>query len=673
MNDATLRNLQEEFRASREEKIRRYHGVWRPILDEYGLRNFGDVWNHVTHYKAADDGTHLAGQGRIGSLNVLVRKMAGLVSLRDPEFLVKSGNPWNDAVATVLEHAFEQNRRAVGWNRQGKKIVLESCLFGTGLAKVGYGSEFMYDEPAWSAAVPQAAKKLMSDRDKAMPYGLSTESTNFRVQEGMPMMVHVPTQDVFYNLGVRREEDIRRIYHRVRRPLTDVLHDSRYNNKAKGEVTLTRWGDVDGGWLYLDTYDQDTTFVECIECVDLPSRQYCVFMEHASTALRSWTPFPFPIQNPFKRLVPIPHPNDVWGIPYALLILGQAQAMNRLRGVIIEAISRDGKKIFIGNPDGLDEEERRRVELAKDGEFVWIKGFNPEQGSPFFPMEFGGARPEVLELVRFVERDQAWVSGLTDAARNDTSGTDETATAVAQRAEQQGLTVDEFVQENEEFQQELAVDMMKIMMSRWDSKKLIRVIGPDPNMYLWTTVELERILGTFTLEVVAGSSMKRDRATERKQFLELMPRLAELDDRIKADLQMQMQTGQPGFINWYEVARQMLDMFDTTLARKILRADNMVMLAMRLMDEHQESPLYMSPELERQVTAMAMRRKMGGMTDLSGQEGLAGMGVAQAGTPTGPGAAPSFEVRNGVPAPQAVSQASGGLFSETAGMAGRLN
>ena len=684
MKSDTLRNLQEEYRASKEEKVRRYHNVWRPILDEYGLRNFGDVWRHVTRYKEVDDQTHLSAQGRIGSLNVLVRKMAGLISLRDPEFMVKSGNPWDDAIAVVLEHAFHQARTAVGWNRQMKKVVLEACLFGTGHVKTGYGSEFLYDEAAWSATVPTGARKQLSSADKSMPYGLTTESTNFRVQDGMPMMIHVPAQDVFYNLGVRREEDIRRTYHRTRRPLSDVVHDSRYSTAGKVAARVTRWGDNADQWLYLDAYREETEYVECIECFDRPSRQYCVFLEHSKEVLRDWTPFPFPIQNPFKRYVPIAHPQDVWGIPYALLILGQAQAMNRLRGVIIEAISRDGKKIYLANPDGIDEEQMRRIENSRDGAIVWIPGFNPESGSPFYPIEFGGARPEILELTRLIERDQAWVSGLTDAARNDTSGGDETATAVSMRAEQQGLTVDEFVQENEEFQQETAVDMMKIMMSRWDADKLIRVTGPDPNVYLWTKVNLERILGNFTLEVVVGSTMRRDRATERKQMLELLPRLAEIDDRIKSDLQIQMQTGQPGFINWYEVLRQVLDLFDTTLARKILRADNMIMLAQRLMSQHQENPLYLSPELQRQLQYIGNEpRGMGGQGGTAMPElANAGLGLA-GGAPGAPGGmgmgqgGPAgqivpFEVRNREAGLQSVNPAGGGLYSESGGMAGRI-
>lgn len=683
--DEGLRALQGEYSASKDHKVGRYHKVWRPILDEYGLNNFGDVWRHLKRYKEVDQDTWLAGQGRVGSLNVLVRKMAGLVGLRDPEFVVENSNPWDEPIAAVLEHAFEAQRRAIGWNGEMKRTTLEGMLYGTGISKVGYGSQFLYDEVAWSGAVSQKNKGMLSSQERALPYGLSTEH-NFRVQEGMPAAMHVSAADIFYNLGVKTEEDIRRVYHRSRRPLVDVLHDSRYDAKGKADVTLSRWGDGGDEWLHLNVYERDTAFVEVIECFDLGSRQYCVFTEHSQHFLRKWTPFPFPIQNPFHRFVPIPHPEDVWGIPYALLILGQAQAMNRLRAVIIDAISRDGKKIYLGNASSItDEEQRLEIERAKDGAFVWVHGL-VEGEEPFRVVEFGGARPEILELTRIIERDQAWVSGLTDATRNDTNSSDETATAVSHRMEQQGLTVDEFVQESEAHQERVAGDMMKITMARWDPQRLVKVMGPDPNIYLWTSVNLERVLGSFTLRVIAGSSQKRDKATQRKQWLELLPRLAELDDRIKNDQAISQQTGQPGFLNWYEVVRETLSLFDTTIARKILRPDNMAMLAQRLLDTYQENPLYMSPELERQLRARGQQAVMQGVSGpAAGQEGLAATSFDPSGgglpglpssgsTPGTPGGSPvPFEVRQGVPGVQSVNQATGGLPSEVAGLVGRLN
>ncbi len=693
MKDSGLKALQGEFRDSRDVKVRKLHSVWRPILDEYGLDSFSDVWMHIQRYKnTTDQDTWLAGQGRVGSLNVLCRKMSGLVSLRDPEFLVDNSNPWDEPIAAVLEHSFEANRRAVGWNGEMKKATVEAVLFGTGMVKTGYGSEFMFDEPAWSGTMPTGGRSRLDSTDQVMPYGLSTETTNFRVQEGMAMMTQVPVADIFYNKGVKREQDIRRIYHRVRRPLVDVLHDSRYNVKARKEAETVRWGDTSDQWLQIDPFERDTEFVEVIECFDLPSRQFCVFTEHASVALRDWTLFPFPVQSPYHRFVPIPHPTNVWGIPYALLILGQAQAMNRLRAVIIDQISRDGKKVHVGDADRVDEPTRLQFEGSRDGDYIWIPGLTPDSPPPFTTLEFGGASPEILELVRIIERDQAWVSGLTDATRNDTGGGDETATAVQNRQEQQSLTVDEFVAANETFQEGVATDVMKIQMVRWDASKLVKVMGPDPNIYFWTQVNLNRVLGSFTLKVVAGSSVKRDRATQRKQWQELMPVMLNIIQWLKQEqmeaaqgAQAAAAAGQPppppssGPVDWHQILRETFDLYDPTLARRILRPDNTAMLVQRLMEQYQESPLYMSPDLERQVMGVAGQPVMQGMSGpAAGQEGLGRavpsmgpMGGAMGGGMPGGNVVP-FEVANGVPGAQSVNPQTGGNYSETPGMVGRV-
>jgi len=684
----SLQALQREYVQSRDDKVRNLHSIWRPILDEFRMNSFADILNFVKRYQSVDDETWLAGQGRVASLNVLVRKMASLIGLRDPEFLVESDNPWDEPVATVLEHAFEAQRRAMDWNGEMQKVALEACLYGTGMVKSGYTSRYLYDEPAWSETVPQGARDLLSAEDKALPYGLSTEYSNFRVQEGMPVMMYVSVADIFYNRGVKTKEDIQRIYHRSRRPLNDVLHDSRYDKKARKDVKTKRWGDQADYWMSLNTYDAETEFVEVIECFDLRSRQYCVFTEFAGTALRTWTGYPFPIQSPYEDFVPIPDPEGVWGIPYALLILGQAQAMNRMRAVVIDQVGRDGKKVRVWDADAvIDPEVRSKIERAPNGANIFVTGLQEyfrDGKMPYLDLDFGGARPEMLQLASLLQQDQAWMSGLTDATRNDTGASDETATAVQHRMEQQSMTVDEFVQRNESFQERAAADVMKITLARWDAQKMVKVIGPDPNIYLYTSVNLARVQGTFTLRVVAGSSMKRDKATQRKQWLELLPRIGEIDDRIKMDQQMQAQTGQPGFVNWYEVLRETLGLFDPTLARKILRADNVLMLVQRLMNDYKESPLWMSPDLERQFQMQAQQAMLAERSGpAAGQIALGGAaGAVPGGAPMGaaapqaiggpsPTSAVPFEVANGVPGMQSVGQASGGLFSEMAGMVGR--
>lgn len=668
-----LQALQSELVTSRRQKVQQYHYVWDPILEEYGMNGFSDLLGYIREYKVVTEETALGTQGRVGSLNVLCRKVQSLMGLRNPEFLVENENPLDEPIAAVLEAAFKNVMNATEWPAESDDIVMDAVLYGTGISKVGYGSEFVYDESAWSAPVPQKAKRLLGEDEQHLPYGMTTEYTNFRVKEGMPMMQHVSCRDLYLNLGVRHRRDIRRIYQIHRRPVTDVLHDARYDDRAKTQITVTSARTAEDRFLYLDVYEQETQYVEVIECYDLATRQFCVFTEHAMRPLRDWTPFPFPIEKPYHFFSPIPMDGTVWGIPYALLILGQAKAINRCRAAVIDAIQRDGKTIIFADAAKFSVEQQLVVQNARDREWCFMDHYDPVN-PPFYAYTFPSVNPDVMQLANLLQQDQNWVSGLTDQTRNSNASQDESATAANLRAEQQNLMVDEFLKRYERFQEQVGGDLAKIMLSRWDPEKLVKVVGPNENIFFWTRLNVERVIGSFTLRIVAGSTQKRDRAVQRKQWQELLPRIAEIYQYIMAEQQQQAQ-GLMGAspIDWHQVLRETFDLYDPTLARRILRPQNTVNLLMRLMSQHQTLPAGVSPELAQQVQAVANQRIGGGYGPASGQEGIGLGGLGGGGLPAVPGGPVPFEVRAGVPSAQPVQGQGGQILSETGGMAGRLN
>ena len=611
--------------------------------------------SYVRQHRIITDDSALGAQGRVATLNVLCRKMQSLMGFRDPEFLVENTNPQDEPFAAIFEAAFKQVQAAGNWGEQVQYIKRDAVLYGTGLCKLGFGSEFVYDEPAWSAPVPGNAKKLLTPDERVAPYGPTTEYTNFDVQEGFPVFKHVSVRDVFFNMGVRNMSDIRRIYHVNRRPLIDVLHDSRYATAAKRQAHVVTQKYDDYNMFALDPYSLETEYSPCIECYDLPSRQFCVFNEYATVPLLDWTPFPFPIRSPYRMWSPIPMDQTVWGIPYALLIMGQARSINRVRAAIQDAVSRDGKTVFFYKANMIEEEELREVQSARDRQWVGLENYDGEK--PIFEAyQFPSVNPDVVRLGDLHWSDQAFVSGLTDQTRNVASS-DETATSAQYRAEQQNITVEDFSKALEKFLEMAAGDVARIMLARWNPDRLVKVVGNNENIFFWTKFNVQRILGAFTLKIIAGSTQKRDRATQRKQWTEVLPRIGEIYQYIMQETMNQVQ----GPIDWHEVLRETLDQYDSTLARRVLRPEMTARHLMRLMSQHNELPLGVSPELAAQVRAIAERELNQGQNPPAGQEGL------------GQATAPGFEERQGIPAPQTVNPQGGELYSEQAGMAGRLN
>lgn len=604
-----------EFKRSRQLKQDSLHLIWKSILDEYGIDNFGRVVDALAGSNISLNESSLdVLNGRVASLNVTVRKMVTLATIKEPEFTIDTENPMNEAIAQVLEDAFRPVLRKVKWQPEMRKALLDACLFGTGFVKVGLSSKYVYGEGAWSDSIPRNSEGL-TDIEEQMPYGPTTEYVKPNIQDEWPNMVAVSPFDIFYNPGVVRDSDIARTYHRYRRRLLDVKRDARYSRKARAKILGTLPDGFKDDWVdYNDeAHADDVAYVELVEVFDHASRHYAVFNEDLDIPLRDWTPFTLPIHSPFERIVPIEHPRLLWGIPYALLLLPHSQAMNILRSVLIDQIKSDGKRVHLIDDQALFDHEDgiTRLNNAAHNEFIEVRNLQAatkEGGDIIKTVEMGGASPEVLRLMSIVEGDQAMVSGLTDAARNQPSQ-GQTATEVSYRQQQQGFTVEQFLQINEEFQENVAASLCQVLLSEWGEERMVRVMGPSPELYFWVPIERSRVLTNFTMRIVVGSTERMDKLTQRRLWIELLPRLVEVGSHAQNDMQMQMQGFPPSPINWNEVLRMTLNLFDSSLSHKVLRQTDIAQLMIRLANQHNIYPVGASPALIARIQSMVSRRQ----------------------------------------------------------------
>jgi hypothetical protein len=622
----TFEALKAEYVRAKKLKTEGLHEYWRIILNEYGVSNFEQLLMAIEGRTHLDESAFITINGRVASLNVIARKMVVLATLKNPEFRIDNEHPWDEPIAAVLEQAFNVVKERIDWTPEMRKVVLSAVLFGTGFAKIGLSSQYVYGETAWADDIPAGTDNL-AEIDRLLPYGPTTEFQNFAIKDEWPSMVWVPSTDIFFNPGARRANEVARTYHRQRRRLVDVKHDVRYSKKARREIAgLSPSPRDDDFYLTEEQYSErldDAYYCEIVECFDHASRQFCVFAEGCTVPLRDWTPFGLPIDNPYFRLTPIEHPETLWGISYASLLLNHSQAMNHLRAVLIDQIQRDGKRIHFIDPSGSRQDDFvDRINAASHGEFIEYDGLKNGERPPVHTVEFGGASAEILRLMSMVESDQAWVSGLTDAARN-TPGNDTTATEINSRNQQQGLNVEQFVQKNEEFQEECAAAICQIMVAEWPEEKMVRIVGPSPELYFWVPLERRRVLNNFNIKIVAGSTERVDKLTYRRQWGEILPQIMAIADRIDMDKQRQMQGMPTSPLNLTEILRITLEMFDTTLPHKILNQRDPAQLAIRLIQQHGIVPVNMSPELEAQLRAMiAQGRQLPNMQQLGapGQE-----------------------------------------------------
>lgn len=653
ISQAQFETYRDEYRRSKEIKTKA-HIQWGEMYTAYGMGDYMSTIEAVLPWVSYHNSSTL---GRVSAqlpkVNELVRQLVALTTIRNPDFSVESENPWNEAIAEVLEHTFKPERRRMGWNPKMERVHLSGMLTGSGWTKVGHSSRYMYGQPAYAEKLPRKLDFPNSEDD--FPYGDLTEYTDPTISTDGANFIHVPSYDLYTNPDAVYSEDIRRFYHRYRRPVIDIMHDDRYNLDARRQI---RGKLQDEDILqrmerrFMQSAGEDFAVGELVEVFSMSGREFFIFSEEADAPLTDWIPYPYKLDSPYNQYVPLPHPMSLWGIPWALLIKDQARSINVLREIVVDAISRDGKKVVLYDSQMLAGNDTiQDLNNAYNNQMVPVQGMKDANRGPMFEIiDMGGANPDTLRLLEMIESDIGQTSGLTPPSRNQ-ANTKQTATEVSTRQQAQNTGTDAIVRKTEDFQEELAHKLMMLQLEEWPEEKLVRVIGSNPNLAFWVPLERERVLESpFTLKVVVGSIENQDKATRRRQILDLVPRVTELYQMIVQQQQLEAQ-GVFGPVDFTAVLEDLVSEFDTSFKNKWLKQRDPAQLYIRLIKQHGIIPQGATQQLLDQVRGILNSQivQLNGL----GQEQGSALGAPPNGLPQpGPGApTPGFEQRANEAAP----------------------
>ena len=618
---------------SAKENMQDYHSLWRTILDEYCMRNYNTLMTAFSPIADMATADFMASNSRVPYINLYVRKMLGMVASRNNEYILDPRRPDQEVISSVLEFAFDGVVSTIDLENKLVETALWSLMLGTGIAKIGYASELVYGQEAWSSKKPVGN---VQQHDADMPYRPTTERTATE-SAGNPIVKVIPTFDYFKDPGSRNDEELRREYVRYRRLLLDAQMDERYSRQ--GRENLVGFKLPDNEYLGDDwasdntaTAQDDALYCYVWEIIDIPSGMWCVVGENGDVPLIDWTPLSLPkgMNSPYMKCRLIPNLNSFFGISYAALMLPAAISMNVVKAQTISQISRDGKKVLLFDPNVVQDSDKFGADLkaARHMSQVAFPGLGDSPKNPWAILDYGGVNPELVRLQTMYQNDLATISQLTDQSRN-VSGSEQTATEANIRNTQQQISVSDLKASFYNFHTSIARAICRIMLREWPQSKLIKVMGADPRVYFWYDLDREKVSDDFDIRIVMGMSDQTDRVLMRRQLAELTPQLMQIGDRINQDRAMQMQAAQPqqppqpgqppappqapalpSTVNWEGLMELLLDQYDPKFKNKILRKKDPLQMVFDLVQTKGIQNVQMSPMLQQQVTAMLNMNSM---------------------------------------------------------------
>lgn len=161
--------------------------------------------------------------------------MLSTVTVPSPQILVKPTTPEGVQTAPLVEALDRTLLRDLEIPEEVDQSLLHTFLFGRGIVKMGYDSEWGFDPRLDLGGSLQLGLTLSQFNEK----GTRAIEHNRKVSPGMPWVKSVLPHDIIVPWGVNRLDSAPWIAHRVVRHIDDLRADRKYENVRRLEPTLS--------------------------------------------------------------------------------------------------------------------------------------------------------------------------------------------------------------------------------------------------------------------------------------------------------------------------------------------------------------------------------------------------------------------------------------------------
>ncbi len=447
----------------------------------------------------------------------MARSIVPRIYFRNPRVTVTPTQPGMWWHAKVLERIDNWIIREINIKKQLKRIVLDAFLFGTGVVKLGFDSEFGFSREDWSESGGYISDAR--EEDNLLEY-----DTN--VKPGMPWVKRLSPKLFVVPWGTEDIDDAPWVAHMFVRKLEDVKADPLYKNTKDLKATLrykpTVHDDSEIRTL-IDDENAREEYVELWEIHDVKrGRVYVVAADH-DKFLRD-VPDDLAIEGlPFEVLVFNSDPDFFWGVADPKIIEPQQIELNHARRM--QALhERLAAVRMLAREGNIDHDEIAKLtDMDSDPvPVVFVKGSLGDSVMPFSihtPQDYSlyvrELRQDIREQIGF-SRNQM---GEFDMSSRRTA----TEAAIVEQAA--GIRVDERRDAVADLFEAVIRKINQMIFSFWDSERAANIVGPDGRTY-WVSFTGDQITGEYNYKVDPESSLPVTNETKKREIMEVFSALS---------------------------------------------------------------------------------------------------------------------------------------------------
>lgn len=490
--------------------------LWRRMIDLYRGKHYA---------KSAKEDRMLVNLA-FATKNVI----APSVAVNNPRFVVNARKPDAAAQAIIAEQVLNYLWRTHKYQDEFRLAVDDFLIVGHGWLKVGYKATKPVEvKPLPDAIEGDEEEEGVDDRDETVVGNVESELRSFS-DDDRPFVERLSPFDVFVDPDARHPKEMGWIAQRVRRPVADVMVDSRYDKKMREKASsLLMRSRIDDNDREIDgnPSEDSVAYVDVWEFYDLRKNLTCTFLAELTDGfLIAPRPIPYAFGHPFVMLRNYEIPDEFYPMGELESIEELQYELNETRTQMMNHRKKHQRKVLY-DKEAFDQEGIDALRDDHDNVLVPVDTNSAQVDitKVVAPMPQVISPPEFYNQSDLISSDIDRVSGVSDYMRGATQNIRRTATEAAMIQDAQNSRAQDKLARIEQTLSQLGMRVIQLMQQFMVGEHVVRIVGMSAAP-VWVQFDADYIKGEFDFEVEGGSTQPRNESFRRQSALQLVDAMA---------------------------------------------------------------------------------------------------------------------------------------------------
>ena len=506
--------------------LKRFQQELKRSIDWRRSEGMDDKWDSLVdlyrgvHYKGKSESDRMVINRAFRTKNVI----APSVAVNNPKFLVAPKDENSGMQAYTVEEVLNYLWRVHRYQDEFRLAVDDQIIVGFGWIKIGYKFKAR-DVKVVTAPKQEDENKDEEETEPGVDDRAAVEGnveTERKIVDDRPFIERISYKDLFVDPDGRNMQEIRWIAQRIRRPVSDVLVDRRYDAKIRQKAQHAE-ADATTPSSFEDSRPTGQNpaskgMVDVWEYYDIRESTVSTFiMEIEEGFLIPPAPTPYPFGHPFEMLRNYNVPDHFYPMGDLESIEPLQKELNKTRTEMM-LHRRGNQRKYITKPGAFTPEQLRNLQSDEDNIVVEMAQPDLNPNEAIAPMPSHSIAPDAYNMSDIISNDIDDTTGVTDFAQ---SAIRRTATEAAMIQDQLNARSADKLAQVELCLSRVAEKLVMMMQTYMQGNHVIRMVGTESEP-LWIRYDRDFMKGDFDFLVEAGSTQPMNESFRAQRALQMM-------------------------------------------------------------------------------------------------------------------------------------------------------